>query len=144
MVFVYMKDRSTISEHFRTQHPGKDCQFYYWWTCELKFKHETTLKWHNNAVKYLLEKKRMKTTTDTLEQSPQVASTVCSTLPEIVRYHTYTDKLDQESHTPRHYMQDWWFPTKEFTGKPVVIPSHKYYLLTNKIQNLEKVLQRET
>ena len=108
---------SKTSAHIHTQHPGKDCQNYFCWTCGLMFKRESNLKRHNNTVKHQLEEKRMKIVTENMKQSTTLWTT---TAPE-VRYLSYIDHIDPESCAPVPTCKLYISPPNSLVDKPIII-----------------------
>ena len=114
------ENRSSMSTHIHTKHPGMDCTNYHCWTCGTTFKRETGLKRHNTMVKHLLEVKRFKESTKQMEMS-----TLWDIIPTNERYFTFIDYIDSEQMQPRPERFFKIAPKIRKSDVPIKIPLEK-------------------
>ena len=58
-----------IVQHIQQKHPEKDCSTYSCWTCGIKFRKETAMKYHMKTVKHQLEAKKYLITEESVEKT---------------------------------------------------------------------------
>ena len=58
-----------IVQHIHQKHPEKDCSTYSCWTCGIKFRKETVMKYHMKTVKHQLEAKKYLITEESMEKT---------------------------------------------------------------------------